>query len=171
MSLIFLVGMPAAGKTYWGRLISQAYDWDFIDMDEYLEATYQQTIPDIFEQEGEISFREKEQAALHKIITGAKGNTVIACGGGTVAFFNNLNDMKAAGCVIYLQADIELLLSRIEKSRGRPLFQNEPDVKQKIETLLYERIAFFEQAHHIIPGQNISVLTFEKIIQQCTERQ
>lgn len=171
MSLIFLVGMPAAGKTYWGRLISRAYNWDFIDMDEYLEKTYQQSIPDIFEKEGETSFRKKEQFILREIISAATVNTIVASGGGTVAFFNNLHDMKAAGCVVYLQAETKLLLSRIEESRGRPIFENETGLKQKIETLLQERLAFFEQADHIIPVRNISVLTFEKIIQQCTERQ
>lgn len=171
MSLIFLVGMPAAGKTYWGRLISHTCNMGFVDMDEYLEETYGHTIPYIFQQEGETSFRKKEQAVLQKIIAGAGSNTIVACGGGTVAFFNNIDIMKKAGCVIYLQAEPELLLSRIENDGNRPLFQNGINVKQKIESLLRERTPFFEQAHHIIPVQNISVLTFEKIIQQCTERQ
>lgn len=171
MSLIFLVGMPGAGKTYWGRHASQAHGWNFIDMDEYLEETYRQTIPYIFSNQGEASFREKEQAILHKIIASAKNNTIVACGGGTPAFFNNLNDMKNAGRVVYLQADLEVLLPRLEQDMSRPLFRNGADIKQQVNKLLLERAAFFEQADYIIPVQNISVLTFEKIIQQCTEQQ
>lgn len=168
--MIFLVGMPCAGKTYWGKRVAQTYGWQFADMDEYIETACQKTIPAIFREEGEKAFRLKEQQALKEIIQSSAANTIVACGGGTPAFFNNMQLMQNAGCVVYLQADADTILSRLANDTERPLLQGAADIGEKINELLQQRAAFFEQADHIIPGQNISVLTFEKIIRKCTDR-
>jgi len=170
MSLFFLVGMPCAGKTYWGKAWAAACNLPFTDLDAYIENINGLRIPEIFATEGETAFREKERDCLQALIKQA-GNGIIACGGGTPAYYNNLQQMKGAGCVIYLQAGIATLVSRLGSSSDRPLLQGGGDIHQKMTAILKERKPFYEQAHVIVDAENVSVLTFEKIIEECTNRQ
>lgn len=170
MSMIFLVGMPGAGKTYWGKKIAAEYGWQFTDLDAYIETAEGRSIPAIFREDGENIFREKEQAALVEIIGTATGRNIVACGGGTPAFFNNADLMKRAGCVVYLRTAIDILVQRIQTMEQRPLLANATDMAAALAALHVKREPFYMQAGYIVDTQNISVLTFEKIIQECTDR-
>src|ERR1044071_7039986 len=118
MSLVFLTGMPAAGKSYWGKRIADVYCLPFIDLDAFIEQEEKQTITEIFELEGEQGFRAKEAGALKKIIS--KNSTgIVACGGGTVVHEGNIATMRAAGCIVYLEAEIETLAARLQDEAGR----------------------------------------------------
>ncbi len=165
MKLIFLIGMPAAGKTYWGRKIAKEHGLQFIDLDVAVAAQEQASISALFATYGENGFREREHKYLKKLIPGIDEDTVISCGGGTPCFFNNMELMKAAGKVVYIKADIPtLLLHLAESDEVRPLLRGRGDMATYLEGMLKKRKAFYEQAHHILLSKDISLTTFAEII-------
>lgn len=146
-SRIFVIGMPGSGKTTEGKKLAKKLAWQFVDLDKKIEQEVGSDIPKIFAEKGEPFFREVEQKLLLEIAQIDK--VVIACGGGTVAFHNNMKWIKKNGFSIFLQAEPKLLLSRILASKSkRPLFDGlkEPEILEKIKSLLQIRLPFFEQA-------------------------
>jgi shikimate kinase len=169
---IFLTGMPAAGKTYWGQKISEKYQLDFTDLDAYISLEEKASIPALFAQYGENGFREKENKALKKLIKQTANPSIVACGGGTPCFYDNMSIMKQAGIVIYLLADIPWLMNNISSSDEiRPLLKGRGDVSVYLADLLKKRKPFYEQANYILPTKDISLLTFNEIISSCINRQ
>lgn len=163
--MIFLTGMPGAGKTYWGRKVADAYGYDFLDLDTYIEKKEKATIATLFEIHGEEGFRDKENRYLEQAIRAAGDDTIIACGGGTPCFYNNMDMMLRAGTVIYLQATIPYLVHNLEQETvQRPLLKNKTGLEQKLAALLAERQPDYERAHHILQTSDISLATFGKII-------
>jgi shikimate kinase len=143
---IYLIGMPAAGKSTLGQTLAQALSMDFIDLDRYIEAQAQQSIATIFEQEGETHFRRLEQEALHQL--SAQENLLIATGGGTPCFFDNITYMLGQGQVVFLEASLEALAKRIMQKPGRPMFAglSAEEVQQKLQALYEKRLPFYQQA-------------------------
>jgi shikimate kinase len=163
MSLLFLIGMPASGKTYWGKKVEEHYHLPFIDLDEYVEQNEGMSIAAIFEKQGEDYFRQKESQALNQIIEANKSG-VIACGGGTPVFFDNLQVMKNAGCVIYLDVPVTILAERLEKEeRSRPLLDGVDDIEARLNDMLASRKMVYEQANFILKDE-ISITSFKNII-------
>ncbi len=172
MSLLFLIGMPGAGKSYWGRQIAQNLVMPFNDLDKYIIQQEQSSIADLFKNHGEQWFRQKEHDYLEKLIMLSKPNTVIACGGGTPCFHNNMDLMNKAGVTIYIKANPESLLHNMKHSLAlRPLLNEKDDVKGYLTKLLAYRQPFYEQARYILQTEDISIANFEKIISQCTNPQ
>lgn len=168
--LIFLIGMPGAGKSFWGRTWAHANGWQHADMDEQIQAAQGMTISDLFAQQGEAYFRRLEQETLQQIIDTASGDTLISCGGGTPVFHNNLALMRSAGCILYLQASIADLVRNLEQDAvRRPLLQA-LNVEALLKALLAARAPFYEQAHHIVPVRSITDTTFAEILTVCTNR-
>jgi shikimate kinase len=148
-SRICLMGMPASGKSHFGRYIAQRLDYEYIDTDSWIQKEEDMTIPQIFEKYGEMYFREKEQLALQSLIHQEK--VVIATGGGTPCFFDNLQYIKSHCLSVYLKVDIPTLLNRIlqDNAQKRPLFANlsEEGITQKLQEMLNIRERFYQQAH------------------------
>jgi len=162
--------MPAAGKTYWGKHLSEAHNLPFIDLDQYLIKREQQDIAQLFTY-GEDWFRGKEHAALIEIIGMVDRPTIVATGGGTPCFFNNLRQMQRAGTTVYLKTNIETLVSRlVVDGEMRPLLRGKYNVTAILEQMLATRSSYYEQAKYILQSENISLSTFDKIILECTNR-
>lgn len=163
--LIFLIGMPAAGKTYWGKQVAEGYGLQFIDLDAFVAEQEQASVAALFAMYGEAGFRERERKCLEKVIKGAGGNTIISCGGGTPCFADNMKLMKNAGTVVYIEAGVPLLLDRLKDSdEVRPLLRGRADLAAYLQELLDKRKLFYEQAHFILQSANISLTTFAEII-------
>lgn len=166
---IFLIGMPGAGKTYWGRRIADAYRLSFADLDEYISQQVGGSVPVLFAKEGEEGFRKKEQDYLLALAEMEKPH-VVACGGGTPCFFNNMQVMKEHGVVVYLESDISGLVENLKYDHQvRPLLQNR-DLGDALEKMLAERRSWYEQAHYILHTQDISIDTFAEMIALCTDK-
>lgn len=164
VSLIYLVGMPGAGKSYWARELSRTYAMPLMDMDEYLEQQEGNTIAAIFEQHGEAAFREKERNVLALIATD-NPNAIIACGGGTPCYFDNMDLMLQTGTVIYLHVSIETLIDHLQhEAHMRPMLAGKKDVQAFLADLLKERAPFYERAHHILNADKISITNFTEIL-------
>ncbi len=148
VSRIYLIGMPGCGKSSHGKKLAKQLQWDWIDLDSLIEANTGTSIAQIFETRGEKAFREIEQETLFKC--NPISPTVIACGGGTPSYANNMDFINKNGLSIYLYANEHFLWHRLSaKNTIRPLFRglSEEDCKIKIAKLLSERKYFYEQAH------------------------
>ena len=147
---IFLLGFMGSGKSHVGKQLAERIGVDFIDLDHWIEEQEGESIAHIFKTKGEIAFRERERDALHEMA--AKENMVIACGGGTPCFFDNMEWMNQQGITIYLETPVEILAQRlIPQQAQRPLLQNlnEPELQHFITLKLAERKPFYEQAQVI----------------------
>ena len=165
VQLIFLIGMPAVGKTYWGNKIAAEYKLPFIDLDVFIAQQEKASISALFAMYGENGFREREEKYLGKIIKNATTTTIIGCGGGTPCFKDNLELMMRSGTVVYLQADISWILNNLKNSKEiRPLLNNRGDLAVYLQDMLTKRRKFYEQAHYILLSKDISVTNFAKII-------
>ena len=153
----FLIGFMGSGKSYWGRNWSQKYQLDFYDLDEVIEQEQQRTIAAIFEKDGEDRFRELETAALQTF--SEKDNCIIACGGGTACFNDNMNWMNEHGTTVYLCATPQFIYDRVmEEQEKRPLISklNQAELLFFIEQKLKEREPFYNQAKIIIQVQELN---------------
>lgn len=170
MSIIFLVGMPGAGKSYWAEKISTAYNLSLVDLDKRIEGREGQTIKNIFRSKGEAYFRNLETTLLLELVADKQNDVIVACGGGTPCFADNLKNMQQAGNIVYLRANIESLLKRLENEvLHRPLLQK-GDLRSYLQDLLNKRKPIYEQAHYILDTETISLSTFDKIISSCINR-
>lgn len=162
---LFLIGMPYAGKSHWGKLLAGHYGVPFTDLDTLIEHTSGRTIRDIFSQSGEDTFRALEHQCLKDLLTTATGPLVVACGGGTPCFFNNMDIMKQHGTVVWLNASIpHLLKNAASATTVRPLIAQNEDPAARLEQLLSTRKQYYSEAHHILQVEDISLTTFDKIL-------
>lgn len=125
---IFLIGYMGSGKTTLGRAVAGRHAAiDFIDLDDYIEASQGKSISRIFAELGEKGFRDIEREALRSLAE-QPGEALIACGGGTPCHFDNMDYMNARGTTVLLQASMETLKRRLTLLRStRPLIADLSD--------------------------------------------
>ncbi|MBQ9688952.1 3-dehydroquinate synthase, partial [bacterium] len=142
---IILTGMPGCGKTYLGEKLAQMLGFKFIDTDALIEERLNMSIVDIFQKQGEESFRQEENFIIREILQNEE-NQVIALGGGA---FNpkNIATLKKNGVVFYINASVNLLYERVKNESKRPMFMNTDDVKAKLGKLLDEREKYYREAN------------------------
>lgn len=153
-----------SGKSYWGKQWSQVSRLRFYDLDDEIEKAKRMKITAIFQKKGEEKFREMERMHLHKF--GRKKNFILACGGGTPCFFDNLEWMKSRGKVIYLKATPARILKNLKNETShRPVLQASPeDMFIFIKSKLKERKTFYEGADEIVDTAMISPATISKLV-------
>src|SRR5205085_8968544 len=121
---IYLVGFMGAGKTTVGRELAARLDVPFFDLDELVEAAEKSSIKEIFAQRGEPYFRKRERDILRS--TRHLERAVIATGGGTFTFDDNIQFIQSEGISVYLSAPHSLSRARVgDKAAERPLFRDD----------------------------------------------
>jgi shikimate kinase len=153
------------GKTTLGRRLSEHLNLQFVDMDHYIEERNLKTIPQIFEQEGESEFRNKERKALEELSEFT--DIVIATGGGAPCFFDNIDLMNHSGKTIYLNIDPAILADRLLKSKTeRPLIKGKSreELVAFIDETLKKRNEFYKQAKFQITEPDIDLGELESLI-------
>lgn len=134
---IVLVGMMGAGKSSIGRRLAARLNIPFVDADTEIETAAQMTIADIFARQGEDYFRSGEARVIARLLDG--GPQVLATGGGAVMNADTRAAIKARGVSIWLTADVDVLMRRINKRRHeRPMLQAE-DPAARLRELMVER--------------------------------
>ena len=119
---LYLLGLPGAGKTTIGRRLAAHYGWEFRDLDADIVAQAGQSIPEIFAAEGEAGFRAREAAALRAGAARTGPPLVLATGGGTPCFHDNLAVLQQTGFTLWLDVPLPELARRLARSRSaRPL--------------------------------------------------
>src|SRR5437764_3269597 len=121
---IYLVGFMGAGKTTVGRELAARLDVPFFDLDDLVEAAEKTSIKEIFSHHGEPYFRKRERDILRS--TRYLDNAVVATGGGTFTFDENIQFIQSEGLSVWLSAPYSLLRGRIgDKAAERPLFRDD----------------------------------------------
>ena len=132
---IYLIGFMGAGKTTIGRELAARIDLPFFDLDELIEAAEKMTIKEIFAQQGEPYFRKRERDLLRS--TRYLENGVIATGGGTFTFDENIQFIQAEGLSVHLAAPYALCRVRASaKAADRPLFRDDAATHELYATRL-----------------------------------
>lgn len=140
---VFLVGFMASGKSTVGRELARRLGWDFVDLDERIEAREGQTVPAIFRDSGEKGFRQAEGRALLELTELLKRDTVVALGGGTFAQPSNFEVLRPWHS-IFLDAPLDELWRRSrEDTTERPLRK---DDRAEFEALYWQRRPSYTQA-------------------------
>ena len=121
-----------SGKTTIGRILSKSLNKDFYDSDHVVEEKTGVKVPLIFEYEGEVGFRKREESVLKELVR--HKNIVLATGGGVILSKNNCKLLSDNGHVIYLKSNCEDLVARMTGDQSRPLLQ-EGDLKETLESL------------------------------------
>ncbi len=163
--MFFLIGMPASGKSTLARKVKSQYKWQAIDLDEEIEKILQKPILQIFAKEGEPFFRKIEAETLRKIPI--RSQKIIATGGGTPCFHQNLDYMLGVGKVVFLDVPLSVLLERIlSQKQQRPMFAQKTasQIQDFLEKLYQERLPFYKKAHFRITECN----EIEKIIEDVS---
>ena len=120
MRPIFLIGFMGCGKTTLGRALQAATGLRLIDLDDFIEEREGMTIRQIFAARSETGFREIERRALAEVCE--LENVIIACGGGTPCYFDNMERMNRSGLAVFLDASPGRLHERLTLAREkRPL--------------------------------------------------
>jgi shikimate kinase/3-dehydroquinate synthase len=132
-SRIVLVGFMGAGKTTVGRELAALLGWDFVDLDERVEARAGRSVAGIFETDGEAAFRALELDAAREAMRGER--VVIAAGGGAFAHEETRAALAAGATTVWLRCALPALLRRIPPGDSRPLARN----RATIPALLSER--------------------------------
>ncbi len=121
---IYLVGFMGSGKTTIGRELAARIDAPFFDLDELIETAERLSIKEIFAQRGEPYFRKRERDMLRSTRNLDAG--VIATGGGTFTFDENIQFIQSEGLSVHLSAPYALLRTRIGATKDdRPLFRDD----------------------------------------------
>lgn len=146
-SNIYLIGPMGAGKSTVGRHLARMLDKRFLDCDRELEERTGARIAIIFELEGEPGFRKRERALLEELSD--EEGLVLATGGGVVLDRANRELLSRRGFNVYLNAPLDLLVSRTSRDRQRPLLQTE-DRAARIKALVDERDPLYREVADMI---------------------
>lgn len=153
---LYLVGYMASGKTTLGRALAEAIGWHFLDLDAEIERREGKPIAAIMEIEGEEGFRRKESEALRH--TASLRQTVIACGGGTPCWRDNMEFITLHGHSLWLLASPARLAERIlAAGPTRPLVAGlEGDaLTAHITSHLLRRQPFYCRAEWRLSGEHL----------------
>lgn len=144
MTNIVLVGLPGSGKTKLGRIVAREMGLDFIDLDQKIEDTAGQTIPQLF-QHGEAHFRDWEARVLRESLEAR--DAVISTGGGIVEREEN-RDLLAGELVVFLDVAVEEAIRRAQRSSHRPLLAG--GVEEKMRALASRRTPWYNQVATLV---------------------
>ncbi len=165
-----LIGFMGAGKTAVGKALAEKLGKKFVELDSLIEQKAGKSIPEIFEQDGEIAFRELEIEVTKEVSKGK--NSVIACGGGVVLNKINIDRLREESIIIYLTASQRVILKRMlgRKEGVRPPLKGE-DLSSTIQGFLRLRKPFYERAADIkIDTSKLDInAVAEKIIMKLKE--
>lgn len=156
---IYLIGFMGSGKTYWGKQLSEKLNVPFFDLDEKIVEDAGISIREMFQMHGEEYFRVREKEVLHRLSEKHK-TFVMACGGGTPCFYNNIDYLKKNGIVIWLSTSTETLFNRLIKEKDhRPLISHYSDneLKSYIIKKYSSRKIYYRQANFVINEEQLSL--------------
>jgi len=162
---VFLIGMPGSGKTTIGKTLAEMFGFKFHDLDKIIVNKAGLEIKEIFSEYGEDHFREIEKGLLTEKIE-SNEDFIMATGGGTPCYYNNMDLLKREGTVIYLDVSVDELTNRLQQHpTHRPLLEDIENLSRDLAAMLAKRNLIFEQADIVIRGSNIDVKQLYSILE------
>lgn len=166
MNRIYLLGFMGAGKTTVGKALAKQLNWTFLDLDHYIESVSGQTVSEIFSEEGEGAFRNRERQALED--TFRMERVVVATGGGCPCFLDNMDAIRARGFAVFLDCVPADLARRLRGQRhDRPLLSDLEDgeLENFISNLLHQRRPVYLTADLVVDaGRNVSTVVNDLVM-------
>ncbi|MFH6768335.1 shikimate kinase [Gaetbulibacter aquiaggeris] len=159
--IVVLIGYMASGKSSLGKVLAKRLNYNFIDLDDFIETKEKMPVKNIFDTKGEIYFRKVENLYLKELIYHVN-DTVLSLGGGTPCYGNNMRTLLDTDDVksIYLKASIPSLINRLKNEKiKRPLISHiktNHELTEFIGKHLFERSPYYDQAHFKINTDNKS---------------
>lgn len=156
-----------SGKTHFAHLLATNNNYNFIDLDTIIESNTGSSVAEIFNTKGEFFFREKETQALHSTVNVSYTKNIVATGGGTPCFNNNMHWMNENGITIWLNQSIENIVERTVGAKlQRPLIANIPNKNlfNFFTNQLQQRTEFYKQSKHSLTANDINENNLQKII-------
>ncbi len=160
--LIYLTGFMGSGKSTIAPILANTLGYSFIDIDDEIRKATGKRVTDFFSEFGEKRFREIERRLLHE--ASRSDECVISLGGGTITDDSNLAVVQSSGILVYLKAEVEHILLRLQNKTDRPLLKsidgekmNEEELRRRIVALLAIREPYYNQADITIPTDEHSI--------------
>jgi shikimate kinase len=156
---IILLGYMGSGKSTIAKSLKNVFEINAIDLDDYIVEKESVSVSEIFKSKGEVYFRKQENYYLKELLESEK-SFILALGGGTPCYANNIELIKKHSKSFYLKAKIGTLFQRLRlENSSRPLISelNDEKLKEFIAKHLFERVPFYEQANQIITIDEKSV--------------
>lgn len=150
--IISLVGYMGSGKSHISKILSKSLGYELIDLDSEITRKNQRSVAQIFEKKGELYFRKAEREVLEETLA-RKTNCVLSVGGGTPAYFNNMEVINSNTVSFYLRAPVSLLTERLLRNKQkRPLIAGIADenLSEFVAKHLFERSAYYNMARFTI---------------------
>jgi len=136
---LVLIGLRATGKTTLGRALAERLAWRFLDTDEQIAATAGRPIADLFRDEGEAAFRQRERTAIAGLATATE--TIVSTGGGAILDDDNCRVLRTLAPCVWLDAAPETLRSRMAAAPGARPALHGGDPLDEIERVRADRAA------------------------------
>ncbi|MFO7755920.1 MAG: shikimate kinase [Bacteroidales bacterium] len=164
---VYMIGFMGSGKSTLGKRLASTAGWEFYDLDSRIEEMEGRTVTDIFETCGEDYFREAEATALKNMPD--KEDMVIACGGGSPCYKDNMDFMNKTGVTVYLKLEVTTLVQRLMNAKkNRPLVRGmeQGELLKYIERTLAEREKWYNRSRLIVdgmkaePGRLLELITY-----------
>jgi shikimate kinase len=150
---LVMVGMMGAGKSSIGRRLASRLGLPFVDADNEIEVAANASITEIFDRHGEEYFRDGERRVIRRLLDGEP--KVLATGGGAFIEAETREAIRHDGISIWLQADRELILSRVKRRGNRPLLRS-GDPAEIVDRLMGEREPVYAQANIHIRSRDVA---------------
>lgn len=169
MKNIILIGFMGSGKSTVGKFIANKNNMKQIDTDWYIERKHNRKISEIFETDGEETFRQMETDCIKELLKNSDKKYIVSVGGGLPMREENRELLHKLGTIVYLKAEISTLEKRLSGDKKRPLLQG-GELHDKIASLMEKRESVYEElADIIVQTDNKSFEDIETEIKKGTE--
>jgi len=166
--IISLIGYMGSGKSHIAKLLSDRLGIKLIDLDKEISKKNKMTIAEMFQKKGEIFFRRQERALLEEIVA-TEDSCILSLGGGTPAYYNNMELINQNSESIFLRTSVKNLTERLLKQKHkRPLIANisDQDLPEFIAKHLFERNIFYNKAKYTV---NTDDKTPEMVVEELCD--
>jgi 3-dehydroquinate synthase len=153
---ITLIGFMGSGKSTVARLVADRLGWDAVDTDDFVESEAGKTIAAIFDEEGELAFRQREARAFEALKD--RDRVAVAAGGASSILPETRRAIAAAGLVIHLEASPEAIVARLEAQQDaaeRPMLAGTNPV-ERVRRLWSQRAALYSLADFTVHTDGLS---------------
>ena len=158
---ICIMGLMGSGKSIIGKDLSKYLNLNFYDTDKEIELKTKKKISEIFEEKGELYFRDIEEKVCIEILS--INNCVVSLGGGSIISKKIRKIIKKNSYSIYLKVTLNNLLNRLKFSKKRPLLNNNSNKIEIMQKLLKDRQKYYKKADLIINNNGDKFQTLNQI--------
>lgn len=163
---VVLVGMMGAGKSSVGRALAGRLQRPLFDSDEMIEARTGRTVREIWVADGEPAYRVMEAEVLGEALASTEPSVIAAAGGVVLSEVNRGALVASDAHVVWLLADVDVLLRRVAAGGHRPLLDDDPE--GTLRTMFAEREALYREVSDVIVSvDNRTVNDVASAVMRC----